>query len=282
MDSLIEKLDRLITNLERLFPGLQEQRNQIATADAAAVVAPLDPESCSEALAASKAAAARVDQNFNVAAGSTSNVYSNIGINDSAMVNNANYYSENWAKAGGTITLIYIVGEEGGDDGPRTVSTSNRRSLSSESQPKASSRAATKATSWLNSQPKRLIRDTPSSIILLMRLPESDKYSVITLTIGRMDIGGASSVVANGASASIAVRIAEGTPTLIMDEIGNVVYTAIVYFLDDGMKAEDIINFVFPTIGYGPIDIDSDLPGFESMTVHYGTDISGLNSTVDG
>ena len=117
---------------------------------------------------------------------------------------------------------------------------------------------------------------------LSARLPESDKYSVITLTIGRMDIGGASSVVANGASASIAVRIAEGTPTLIMDEIGNVVYTAIVYFLDDGMKAEDIINFVFPTIGYGPIDIDSDLPGFESMTVHYGTDISGLNSTVDG
>ncbi|KAK0351700.1 hypothetical protein LTR59_018080, partial [Friedmanniomyces endolithicus] len=103
MDGLIEKLDRLITNLERLFPGLQEQRNQIATADAAAVVAPLDAEGCSEALAALNAAAARVDQNFNVAAGSTSNVYRNIDISDSAMVNNTNYYSEEWAKAVGSI-----------------------------------------------------------------------------------------------------------------------------------------------------------------------------------
>ncbi|KAK0303246.1 hypothetical protein LTR82_017626 [Friedmanniomyces endolithicus] len=75
MDGLMEKPDRLITNLERLFPGLQEQRNQIATDDAAAVVAPIDSEGCSEALAALKAAAARRDQNFNVAAGSTSSVY---------------------------------------------------------------------------------------------------------------------------------------------------------------------------------------------------------------
>ncbi|KAK0887581.1 hypothetical protein LTR02_017095 [Friedmanniomyces endolithicus] len=48
------------------------------------------------------------------------------------------------------------------------------------------------------------------------------------------------------------------------------------------MKAEDIINIVFPTSGYGPIDIGLDIPGFESMTVKYGTDIPGLNSTVEG
>lgn len=103
MDGLIQKLDRLITSLERLSPGLQDQRNQIATADAAAVVAPLDVEGHSEALEALKAAAARVDESFNVAAATTSHFYRNIEIYDGASVSNGNYYSEQWAKAGGAV-----------------------------------------------------------------------------------------------------------------------------------------------------------------------------------
>lgn len=103
MNGLIDKLDRLITSLEQLFPGLQAQRGQIATVDASAVVGQLETEGYAEALEALKEAAARVDPTFNVAASSTSNRYHNIEIRDSAMVSNGNYYSEEWARANGTI-----------------------------------------------------------------------------------------------------------------------------------------------------------------------------------
>lgn len=103
LSRLIEKLDRLITNLEQLFPSLQDQRKQIAAADATAVMQASDVEGYSEALEALKAAALKVDRNFDVAAVSTSNVYRNIEVGDRAMVNNANYYSETWVKSGGAI-----------------------------------------------------------------------------------------------------------------------------------------------------------------------------------
>jgi acetylornithine deacetylase len=55
-----------------------------------------------------------------------------------------------------------------------------------------------------------------------------------------------------------------------------------VKFLDDGQKPSDIIAFTFPSLGYGPIAIDHDVPGFESITVNYGTDIPNLKPTVKG
>ena len=51
--------------------------------------------------------------------------------------------------------------------------------------------------------------------------------------------------------------------------------------LDDGQKPSDIINFDFPSAGYGPIEIDHDVPGFEVITVNYGTDIPNLKQTVE-
>ncbi|KAK5673668.1 hypothetical protein LTR17_027903 [Elasticomyces elasticus] len=103
MNGLIAKLDGLITNLEQLFPDLQDQRNQMAAANAAAVIQASDIDAYPEALEALKAAARRVDRNFDVAAASTSNIYRNIEVGDKAMVNNANDYSEEWARAGGAI-----------------------------------------------------------------------------------------------------------------------------------------------------------------------------------
>ena len=48
------------------------------------------------------------------------------------------------------------------------------------------------------------------------------------------------------------------------------------------MQYDDIIDLEFSSRGYGPIDIDTDIPGFEVMTVNYGTDIPWLEKTVDG
>lgn len=103
MKGLIDKLDSLIASLEKLFPGLQAQRGQIATVDASAVVGQLDTEGHAEALEALKEATARVGPTFNVAASSTSNRYRNVDICDSAQVSNGNYDSEEWARANGTI-----------------------------------------------------------------------------------------------------------------------------------------------------------------------------------
>ena len=108
MNSLIEKLDRLITNLEQLSTGLQERRTHIATVDASAVIETFDKESDAEALEALKAAAAKVDQNFNVAAAARSNRYRNIQTRDSAKILAGNSYTAEYVRAGG------VVGQGGG------------------------------------------------------------------------------------------------------------------------------------------------------------------------
>lgn len=103
MNALVDKLDKLISSLEKLFPALQEQRVQMARSDVAGLIQPSEMEESSEALEVLKAAAAKVDKNFDVAASTSSNTYRDIQIGDRARVNNANIYSEGWVKAGGAI-----------------------------------------------------------------------------------------------------------------------------------------------------------------------------------
>lgn len=103
MNELIDKLDKFVTNLEKLFPNLQDQRIETAAADAAAVTQSANTEGYSKALDVPKVAAMKVNGEFNIAAATTSNVYRNIEMSDRATVDNANYYSEDWAKAGGAI-----------------------------------------------------------------------------------------------------------------------------------------------------------------------------------
>ncbi|KAK0942696.1 hypothetical protein LTR29_005783 [Friedmanniomyces endolithicus] len=199
------------------------------------------------------------------------------------------------------IALLYVVGEEVGGDGmraanalkltPHTVifgeptegklASGHKGNLMI--QLTAKGKAAHSGYPWLGRSANEVLVKTLAALMELgAKLPSSDKYGVTTLNIGHMEGGVASNVVAQDASASVAVRIAEGTPSFIKGEITKAVHKAVESFLDDGMKAENVIDIVFPTSGYGPIDIDSDIAGFESMTVNYGTDIPWLNSTVEG
>ncbi|TKA67346.1 hypothetical protein B0A55_10081 [Friedmanniomyces simplex] len=199
------------------------------------------------------------------------------------------------------IALLYVVGEEVGGDGMRAASllglkpstivfgepTEGKLASGHKGnlmlQLTAKGKAAHSGYPWLGrSANEVLVKALAALMELGASLPESDKYGVTTLNIGRMEGGVASNVVAQDASANVAVRIAEGTPSFIKAEITKAVHMAVASFLDKGMKAGDIIDIDFPTSGYGPIDIDSDIPGFESMTVNYGTDIPWLNSTVEG
>ncbi|KAI7689032.1 Zn-dependent exopeptidase [Hortaea werneckii] len=199
------------------------------------------------------------------------------------------------------IAMLYVVGEETGGDGMRAANSLGLRpqtiifgeptegKLASGHKGNlavvltAKGKAAHSGYPWLGrSANEVLVKALAALMELGQKLPESDKYGVTTFNLGRIEGGVAANVVAQDAMANIAVRIAEGTPAFIKKEIVKAVHSAVKSFLDDDMEAEDVIGLEFPSAGYAPVDIDSDVPGFEVITVNYGTDIPNLNQTVDG
>jgi len=105
-------------------------------------------------------------------------------------------------------------------------------------------------------------------------LPKSDKYGVTTINIGKMTGGVAANVVAETAEAQIAVRIAEGTPAEIKKACLDAVNAAVSDYTNGD---EEVIEVEFTSAGYGPVSIDHDVPGFDSMVVNYGTDIPNFD-----
>jgi len=82
-----------------------------------------------------------------------------------------------------------------------------------------------------------------------VELPYSEKYGNTTLNIGRIEGGVAANVIAEDASAKIAIRIAEGTPAVVEKIL-----------LDAIEKAGEELD-VKVSKGYGPVYIDSDVEG---------------------
>ncbi|RLL94539.1 hypothetical protein CFD26_103821 [Aspergillus turcosus] len=99
-------------------------------------------------------------------------------------------------------------------------------------------------------------------------LPASDKYGRTTVNIGRMEGGVAANVVPSSARARVAVRLASGTD----DEAREIVLRAV----RDATHGDDHVEVKFSLEGYGPQDLDTDVPGFEVTTVNYGTDVPNL------
>ncbi|KAK3670102.1 hypothetical protein LTR78_010042 [Recurvomyces mirabilis] len=199
------------------------------------------------------------------------------------------------------VALLYVVGEETGGDGmrkanylglnPQTIvfgeptegklASGHKGNLGLVLQAKG--KAAHSGYPWLGrSANEVLVKALAALMELGQNLPESDKYGITTFNIGKISGGVAANVVAQDANATVAVRIAEGTPSSIRKEINKVTSLAVQGFLEDDMKVEDVIEVSYTSAGYGPIDIDHDIPGFDAMTVNYGTDIPWLESTVKG
>jgi acetylornithine deacetylase len=82
-----------------------------------------------------------------------------------------------------------------------------------------------------------------------VELPSSEKYGNTTLNIGRIEGGVAANVIAENASAIIAIRIADGTPA----EVEKIVRDAI---QKTGQELDIDVH-----VGYGPVPIDSDVEG---------------------
>ncbi|PPJ57555.1 hypothetical protein CBER1_10538 [Cercospora berteroae] len=199
------------------------------------------------------------------------------------------------------VGVLYVVGEEVGGEGmkyanqlsltPKTIIFGEPTELKLVSGHKGilSVHLTTKGKSghsgypWLGRSANEVLVSALAAIMQLGdKLPKSDKYGTTTFNLGRIEGGVAANVIAQDASANIAVRIAEGTPELIKKEITIAVHDAVASFLEDDkdLKFSDIIEIDFTGEGYGPIDIDDDVPGFDVITVNYGTDIPWLKKTV--
>ncbi|KAK4500041.1 hypothetical protein PRZ48_008227 [Zasmidium cellare] len=135
---------------------------------------------------------------------------------------------------------------------------------------------------WLGrSANEVLVRALEAVITLGDKLPKSDKYGASTFNLGRIEGGVAANVIAETATAKIAVRIAEGTPKMVKKHATKAIHRAVRDFLEGELEAKDIVELDFGGKGYGPIDIDADVPGFDVITVNYGTDIPWFNLTKD-
>ena len=98
-----------------------------------------------------------------------------------------------------------------------------------------------------------------------MRLPSSELLGPSTLNIGTVQGGVAGNVVPAHASFNTAVRIGGGTA----DGAKIMIFRRL-------MQVDHRLKITFQGNGYGPIECDTDIPGFETGTVNYGTDVPNL------
>lgn len=142
---------------------------------------------------------------------------------------------------------------------------------------------------WLGRSANEVLVSSLAAIMHLGdRLPTSAKYGSTTFNLGTLQGGVAANVIAQNATATIAVRIAHGTTAMIQHAMTQAVHEAVQPFLsgnngdddDHHLTPQDIVELDFTGAGYGPVDIDHDVPGFDVITVNYGTDIPWLEKVV--
>lgn len=102
-------------------------------------------------------------------------------------------------------------------------------------------------------------------------LPASPKYGHTTLNIGVIRAGVATNVVPASARADVAVRLAAGTPNGAREIIRRAVADA-----TRDVDADVEVDFTTHRESYAPQDLDTDVPGFDVITVNYGTDVPNL------
>ncbi|RFU35291.1 hypothetical protein B7463_g1090, partial [Scytalidium lignicola] len=98
-----------------------------------------------------------------------------------------------------------------------------------------------------------------------LELPRSERYGDTTINLGTINGGVAANVIAEEAIASLTVRIAAGSPESIKEMVETAIYKA---------SPEVEIDY---TLGIGPVPLDHDIDGFETIVLNYGTDIPSLD-----
>lgn len=197
------------------------------------------------------------------------------------------------------IALLFVVGEEVGGAGMKAA---NKLNLTPEvvifGEPtegklvaghkgidvfrvEARGQAAHSGYPWLGRNANDVLIEVLAAIKQVEReLPSSDKYGSTTINIGKMGGGQAGNVVAEYAEADLTARIATGTPAELRIMVLKAVDEVVQRYRSD--PEDEIVKVVFQIEGYGPVGLDHDVPGFEVMTVNYGTDVPNLDKTVEG
>jgi acetylornithine deacetylase len=190
------------------------------------------------------------------------------------------------------IGLVFVVGEERAGDGMRYFSDSKFNSADYKAvifgEPtelklatghkgilmvtiKAHGKAAHSGYPWLGRSANSMI--IPALMIMddLGNIPESEgglpaseKYGNSTVNIGKMQGGLAANVIPEYSEAECAMRLAGGTIEQVRGIVSNAIKTA-----------DKDLDFEFSQ-GYGPVEMDGGIEGFEEITVNYGTDVPNL------
>ncbi|KAI9744800.1 MAG: hypothetical protein M1818_001725 [Claussenomyces sp. TS43310] len=188
-------------------------------------------------------------------------------------------------RAEGDVALLFVVGEETGGDGMRRANalglawhsvifgepTGLKLAAGHKGMLGCVVRARGKAG---HSGYPELGRSANAMLVAALHellrapLPASPKYGKTTLNIGRIDGGVAANVIAEEAAAHLAIRIAAGEPRDVLDILERAVARA-------GFGDDLTVSPV--TAGYGPVPIDHDVDGFDTIVVSYGTDIPNLD-----
>ncbi|KAK6440722.1 hypothetical protein LTR95_003055 [Oleoguttula sp. CCFEE 5521] len=199
------------------------------------------------------------------------------------------------------VSLLFVVDEEVGGDGMRQANLLGLKPKSiifgEPTEGKLASghkgnlgvklvakgKAAHSGYPWLGRSANEVLIAALAGVMETVKdLPASKKYGLTTMNIGRMEGGVAANVVPQDATASLAFRIADGTPSMIKEKVLESVSRAVTGFIEEGESTDDVAEVVFTSEGYGPVAIDADVPGFSQIVVNYGTDIPNFDNTVDG
>ncbi len=180
-------------------------------------------------------------------------------------------------------SLLFVVSEETGGEGMHTVNDLNMKwetvifgeptelKLAAGHKGvlifsiKAHGKAGHSGYPWLGANANHMLIPVLAALQQL-ELPSSKKYGNSTLNIGQIQGGVAANVMAESAIAKIGIRIAGGDIELVKKHILETVKKV----------GADDIEVTFSGTGYGPVDVDHDIEGFETITVNYGTDIMNL------
>ncbi|KZF24626.1 Zn-dependent exopeptidase [Xylona heveae TC161] len=183
----------------------------------------------------------------------------------------------------GDVGLLFVVGEEKGGDGMRHA---NELGLSWDAvifgEPTEHKLVAghkgmcgftltAKGKSGHSGYPELSIN--ANSLIIpalaalnVLEMPSSEKFGNSTINIGRIAGGVAANVVPDHAEANVAIRIAAGNAEEMRSLVLKTVHEA-------GGKD---LNVRFESQGYAPVNCDTDIDGFDTLTVNYGTDVPYL------
>lgn len=181
----------------------------------------------------------------------------------------------------GDVALLYVVGEEKGGEGMRAANDlglswetvifgeptelklasghKGGMGLTINAKGKAGHSGYPELGKNANSMLVRAL-----SVLDDLELPWSEKFGNNSINIGTIEGGVAANVIAEDASAVLSVRVATESLKEIRDLIEKAVLTA---------SPDVTIDFSY---GRGPVHIDHDVDGFETVVVNYGTDIPSL------